>query len=579
MRWPEHLSYVLVLIICAYLIVGGLYALYTPAWQAPDEPAHYNYVRYLAENGRFPVLHYGDYPHAYLEQIKSARFPPDMSVEPIRYEFWQPPLYYVLATPIYRLFGGALLPLRLLSVALGAGVLVTAYAVALAVRPGDTALALGTAAFVAFVPMHLAMLASINNDALAELLLAVVMLRLIHLTRESPGLPSLVPHHRDYDIPRPRLWRLNRAYQDHFDGALVVTGLLLGLGLVTKATVYVALPLALIALVLSERHPRMLARQALALFGPALVLALPWYVRNVAVYGWPDLLGTRHHAAVVVGQLRTSDYLADVGWATYLQNFLTGSFHSFWGQFGWMTVPMDRRVYLALGLLSALAVVGGVLALWWGRKVGRWVDWEIGKLGDREIGKLVDGEMGRQEYRTQSSQPPHLPNSPSTNLPTYQSTKLPTSQSTNLPTYQSTNLPTFHPSIPAILAGLWLVFTSLMYLYYNLSLVQFQGRYLFPALVPIGLFAMLGLREILSRRWVWVGMSLCGAAAAAIGVSSALGGDLDKWGLLIAGGATLVLGVRRWLPARLDGWVLATPMAGLAVLSIYSLFAFIVPYL
>jgi hypothetical protein len=32
---------------------------------------------------------------------------------------------------------------------------------------------------------------------------------------------KLVPHQRDYDIPRPRPWRLNRAYQDHFDGALV----------------------------------------------------------------------------------------------------------------------------------------------------------------------------------------------------------------------------------------------------------------------------------------------------------------------------------------------------------------------
>jgi 4-amino-4-deoxy-L-arabinose transferase-like glycosyltransferase len=528
MRWSEHLSHILilVLIICAYLFVGGLYALYTPAWQAPDEPAHYNYVRYLAENGRFPVLHYGDYPHAYLEQIKSAKFPPDMSVDPIRYEFWQPPLYYVLATPIYRLFDGALLPLRLLSLALGAAVLVTAYAIGLAVRPGDMPLALGTAAFVAFVPMHLTMMASVNNDALAELLLAAVMLRLIHLTRESPGLRSLV-----------------------------VTGLLLGLGLVTKATVYVALPLALIALILSERRPGMLARQALVLFGPALVLALPWYVRNVAVYGWPDLLGTRHHAAVVVGQLRTSDYLAHVGWATYLKNFLTDSFHSFWGQFGWMAVPMNRWVYLALGLLSALGVVGCALVVWKG--------WKIGRLEDWKVGRLEDWKIGQQEYGEQSLRP----------------SSLPAFQPSSLPTFHPSNLPTFHPSTPTILMSLWLIFTTLMYLYYNFSLVQFQGRYLFPALVPIGLLATLGLREILSRRWTWVGMSLCGATALAIGISSALDGGLDKWGLLMAGGTTLVLGVRHWLPARLDGWVLVTPLAGLAILSAYSLFAFIVPYL
>jgi 4-amino-4-deoxy-L-arabinose transferase-like glycosyltransferase len=510
MHWPDHLSYILIFIICAYLFVGGLYALYTPAWQAPDEPAHYNYVRYLAENGRFPVLHSGDYPHAYLEQIKSAKFPPDMSVEPIRYEFWQPPLYYVLATPVYRLFDAALLPLRLLSLALGAGVLVTAYAIVLAVRPGDTTLALGTVAFVAFVPMHLAMMASVNNDALAELLLAVVMLRLIQWTRESPGKGGR---------PSSRF------------SFLIVTGLLLGLGLVTKATVYVALPLALIALLLSERRPVRLAWQALALFGPALVLALPWYVRNVAVYGWPDLLGTRNHAAVVVGQLRTADYLADVGWAAYLKNFLTDSFHSFWGQFGWMAVPMHGWLYLALGLLSALAVVGCALVVWKGWKGGRVEGWKVGGIAPR------------------------------------------------IPADQSSNLPLFHPSNPSILMSLWLIFTLLMYLYYNLSLVQFQGRYLFPALVPIGLLATLGLREILSRRWVWVGISLCGATAVAVGLSSALGGGLDKWGLLIACGATLALGVRYWLPTRVDGWVLAIPLAGLAVLSVYSLFAFVVPYL
>ncbi|MCB0131202.1 MAG: hypothetical protein KDD78_10145, partial [Caldilineaceae bacterium] len=33
----------LVLILAAYVLLGALYAINTPAWQAPDEPAHYNY--------------------------------------------------------------------------------------------------------------------------------------------------------------------------------------------------------------------------------------------------------------------------------------------------------------------------------------------------------------------------------------------------------------------------------------------------------------------------------------------------------------------------------------------------------
>ncbi|GAG30145.1 unnamed protein product, partial [marine sediment metagenome] len=107
------------LVIVAYLVIGILYAVKTPPWQVPDEPAHYNYIKYLAENSRLPVLQMGDYPHDYLEEIKAKHFPPEMSIEPLRYEFHQPPLYYILATIVYKLFAGRLLPLRLVSVLLG----------------------------------------------------------------------------------------------------------------------------------------------------------------------------------------------------------------------------------------------------------------------------------------------------------------------------------------------------------------------------------------------------------------------------------------------------------------------------
>jgi hypothetical protein len=129
------------------------------------------------------------------------------------------------------------------------------------------------------------------------------------------------------------------------------------------------------------------------------------------------------------------------------------------------------------------------------------------------------------------------------------------------------------------LLGLWLLFTVFGYLVYNVTFVQFQGRYLFPALVPIGLLAVLGWRMALSRRWAWIGGSVCGLITLGNSIVQGLKGSVDKWAIVIGGGATVALFVRGWFPASWDDWITAVPLVGLAGLSVYSLFAFIVPYL
>ncbi len=340
-------SWLLPAIILLYLILGTLYALYTPAWQAPDEPAHYNYVRYLAEQHRFPVLKPGDYPAAYLEEIKAARFPPEMSIAPIRYEFHQPPLYYLLAVPFYGLSDGALLPLRLLSVALGALLLLVVHWTVQALAPDRPFLALGATAFVAFLPMHLAMTAAANNDMLAELLLALILLLTIRYLKDAAASSG-------GGAGQARL--------------LVLLGITTGLGLVTKSSVYVALPLVLLAI--AARHlwldheppPLTSTVKAAALYLlPALGLALPWWLRNIALYGGLDFLGLVRHDQVVAGQLRTAEFIAQHGPAKLVQDFLSTSFRSFWGQFGWMGVLLDERLYQALAILSALALIGFLL--------------------------------------------------------------------------------------------------------------------------------------------------------------------------------------------------------------------------
>jgi hypothetical protein len=174
-------------ILLVYLLLASAYAAYTPAWQAPDEPAHYNYIRYIAEHGTLPELKPGDYPAGYLEEIKAARFARPYSIDPIRYESHQPPLYYLLATPVF-LLGRAvgmetpLLPLRLFSVALSLFSLLVAYRLVRVLTPNRPMIALGTVAFMAFLPMRLAVTGAVNNDVLVALTAAGV--------HRGPGAPD-----------------------------------------------------------------------------------------------------------------------------------------------------------------------------------------------------------------------------------------------------------------------------------------------------------------------------------------------------------------------------------------------------
>lgn len=328
-------------IVAVYCLLGFAYAVETPKWQTPDEPAHYNYIAYLAENARFPVLQEGDYPHQYLEEIKAAGFPPEMSIETIRYESHQPPLYYALAAVLFRLtgalgFDAQFLALRLFSVALGAGLLLVAYAIATAVFPDDAYVPLTATAMMATLPMHIAMSAAINNDTLAELILALVIGLSIMEIKEGLSLRRTL-----------------------------ALGVLVTLALLTKTTIYTPVILAvLVALVVRARACgwRTVLRQLGIVCGLAL-LSVWWFVRNVITYGDRDLFGWHRHDAIVFGQPTTANWIAEHGLAQTIQDFLLVSFRSFWAQFGWMGVLIDSRLYLFLALVSIAVGVGFVLWL------------------------------------------------------------------------------------------------------------------------------------------------------------------------------------------------------------------------
>ena len=408
-------------IILGYWIVGGLFAIRTPDWQAPDEPAHYNYVAQIAEQGIIPVIEMGDWDNDYLEQLKSIRFDPAYldAIHTVQYEDHQPPLYYLLLSPIYSLTDGSLTALRLFSVLIGTVMIISAYGIGMILYPNASWIGLGAGAFVAFVPQHLAILASVNNDALGWALMGLML--------------WATAHYLKYD--RVKAWHL---------------GLLVGLGFITKATTYFmagVVPLIILLKWMQDTHPRnyrALIMQWAQFLIPALVLGLLWWMRNFDVYGFPDFMGLGAHDAVVFEQTRTAETIDAIGLSAYLEMGVNTTFNSFWGQFGWMAVPLQARWYMVIDAILAVVVSG--LAIRW---------YLLPSVGQ------VDGESEQADVASADR-------------------------------------------------NIWIVLlltiglSIMAYIYYNVEFQQFQGRYMFTMLIPLGILFALGLdgwRQLITR-WV-----------------------------------------------------------------------------
>jgi 4-amino-4-deoxy-L-arabinose transferase-like glycosyltransferase len=339
----------LVAVVAAFCVLGVVYSVVIPLFEAPDEIWHFSLVRVLATRRSLPVQPTGG---------------KDIWLR----EAGQPPLYYLVAAPIVALldtsdfpdfvrfnvahpavtagssstslnifihtpyeqfpYQGAVLAVhvvRLLSVLWGALTVVGAYLVTREIVPSWPGLAVAVAAFTVFNPHFIFINSVVNNDGCAAGMSSLVLwltVRMVRVQQET------------------RLFGKNLV-------SLSVLGGVLGLALLTKMSALALLPLVALALLLiwwRDRSVRALLIRGLVVFGLAALVGAWWYVRNWLLYG--DPLGWRiwliDIPVVRIGPIELVRQFGHV--AT-----------SYWSPYDGLFPPM---VFWGLGLLAVMAMVG-----------------------------------------------------------------------------------------------------------------------------------------------------------------------------------------------------------------------------
>lgn len=410
-------------LLAAFTLLVALHTAFTPVFEAPDEVWHYAYVRWIAEGHGLPSLA-DDASGAYQEAAQPPLYYAiaalvsrpfvDDDLEALR---WHNPGFGTQApgtTPDNKgmlihtqneawPWEGAALAIhatRLTSWFFGLVAVLAAWGL------GQTAFgsrrgALLTAALVAFQPQFVFLSSVINNDSAAAALATTALwlaCRTVARAEASPVADSVA---RQIEVTRPRALGRSaacrpapcRSATGHAAGlqgeplraatsaatggwrAALALGLVVGLGILTKTSLLLLVPLGAASLVLAAlrrcapdtrqaRARHALRDVALYLVGLAAVAGW-WYVRNWVRYG--DALGLSRHTQTPWGRGTTAT-LAE------LVPELPLVLRSFWGAYGWGHVTWPNAVYVALWVAALPTLIAGVsfLVRGWAAAIRLW---------------------------------------------------------------------------------------------------------------------------------------------------------------------------------------------------------------
>src|SRR5262245_57381977 len=240
---PHHL---ILIVFVIGLTCRAIFVLLNPIFYAPDEQSHYNYIKYLYENHRFPV------------QISKTFSPAN------DYEYYQPPFYYVISLPLYGV-GRAIFRdndtaivyiIRSTSIVFWMINVILLTKVLGRLHIGSDFVKIFAVSIVCLLPTYTFLSSSINNDNLLITLGGIIL----------------------YCVASERCWRKS-----------MLVGVLLGIALLTKltGTIYVFSVIFISGYLLLNGSSSLRATVGNLAFMlmPAVIIALPWYMRNIYIYG------------------------------------------------------------------------------------------------------------------------------------------------------------------------------------------------------------------------------------------------------------------------------------------------------
>lgn len=316
--------WLLAAIVAAYLLATFTVAAVVPDSSGteprlipPDEPAHWCYIRDLAQGKGLPVFSSGS----------------------DNYEAHQPPLYYLAAIWCYWLAGEhSTFACRLFSAVLGAFTLLVAWQATRYLLCEDPWPRLAAVGALALIPGRIFILGSVSNDSAFELCSAITVWQ------------ALAAVHHGLNPRRAAL-----------------LGVCLSLALLAKTSALVLIPIVGLAVVMAAHRPdgtfgRQQGLQILVhgtiILGLVALLWGWWVMRNLLLYGEP--LVTNTFTRIFIRDRATPDFFLSRGitWGGYFTLVAVQTQMSLWGVFGQATVYMPALYYRIGYAVEALTLVG-----------------------------------------------------------------------------------------------------------------------------------------------------------------------------------------------------------------------------